>query len=598
MKKPYYVYSTKSGLIEAAVKVIMEKSKLISAIVIMLVACLFVKSIHASMPAVAIDSTGGYSKLISSFSLGYVFTANSAITVTALGKFDISGNGLVSNALARLYNWDTGAEIVSITIPSSSPAELNGNINCHYASITPVNLSPGVTYLLAVEVAPNESIYGTAIAAWSSHISWLAGKATPVGSPTMPANATTTTFSISRTINDCYFGPNLKYEALLPIMTLSEPKTRAVFQRNSQNKALMPIQGSYLYFPEHIEARAVVMDGFEGTTTDWQVIDANPSGGNFASELPVASGGWYRIEVRAFYDTGYSSVVSVDKVGIGEVFITAGQSNSANHGNPVMTPTYDIVSAWTGSGNVWRHAYDPQPNADGTGGSPWSRLGDILVQRFGCPVGFMSNGVGSTRVDQWMPGSAYYPKIQASITAAGANGFRAILWHQGESDSLAKTSAATYASRLNSVIAQTRVDAGWDVPWGVSLASWHPYSNTAQEMQVREGQIQVIDDDPFVFEGADTDDFHNLGYLHDSVHFNATGLYEHALEWKRAILKYLFPCDFEPDNDVDLEDLGAFLSFWLSADCFDSANCDENDLQNDDRIDFEDFAICASYWNS
>jgi hypothetical protein len=377
---------------------------------------------------------------------------------------------------------------------------------------------------------------------------------------------------------------------------LSEPKTRAVFQRNSQNTALVPIQGSYVNFPEHIEARAVVMDGFVGSATDWHIIDANPSGGYFSSELPVASGGWYRIEVRAFYDTGYSSVVSVDKVGVGEIFITAGQSNSANYGNPAMTPTSDIVSAWTGSS--WRHAYDPQPIATGSGGSPWSRLGDILAERLGCPIGFVSLGIGSTRVDQWIPGTSYYTRIQSAITSMGNHGFRAILWHQGESDSLAGTSAADYAARLNSIIIQSRIDAGWDVPWGVSLASWHPYSNTAQEMLVREGQIQVIGSDPFVFEGADTDDFHNLGYLYDSVHFNANGLYEHALEWKWAILKYLFPCDFEPDNDVDLEDLGAFLSFWLSVDCFDSADCDENDLLNDDLIDFGDFAICVSYWKS
>lgn len=519
---------------------------------------LLVVGLHASIPAVSIDSTGGYSKVTSSFSLGYIFSADSAISVTALGKFDISGNGLASDALACLYNWDTGAAIVSVTVLRSSPVEMNGNIHCHYASISPVVPSPGVTYLLAVQVAPNESIYGTDSAAWASNVHWSAGKATLVGNLAMPVNAATATFSISRTVDSCYFGPNFKYEASpAREMMLSEPKSRSVFQRNSQNMALVPIRGDYVDSPESIEARATVMDGYEGTATDWQIIDANPSGGLFSSHLPVASGGWYRVEVRTFNGDGFSSGVSVDKVGVGEIFITAGQSNSANYGKPTMTPVHDTVSAWTGSG--WRHAYDPQPIVTGSGGSPWSRLGDLLAERLGCPIGFVSVGIGSTRVDQWVPGKSHYTRIQSAITSMGSNGFRAILWHQGESDSIAGTSTANYAARLHSIIAHSRIDAGWDVPWGVALASWHPNSITVQQRQVREGQIQVVHSDSLVFEGADTDDFHNLGYLNDSVHFNATGLYEHALGWERAIQKYLFPSDCEPDDDVDLEDLATFV---------------------------------------
>ncbi len=379
-------------------------------------------------------------------------------------------------------------------------------------------------------------------------------------------------------------------------VTLTEPASRAVFQRNADNMADVPVEGTCSGSFTRIEARAVIMNGFTGTATDWEMIDAAPSGGRFSGALPVASGGWYSIEARGYNGSTYSGVTCVDRIGVGEVFITAGQSNSANYGSPAMTPTQDIVSAWTGSQNVWRHACDPQPNADGTGGAPWSRLGDILVQRFGCPVGFMSNGVGSTRVDQWLPGSEYYQKIVSSIRATGPNGFRAILWHQGESDSLASTSASTYAGRLNSIIAQTRVDAGWDVPWGVALASYHPSSSAAQEIQVRSGQLQVIKEDPLVFEGADTDGFLAMGYLHDGVHFNAAGLNEHALDWKRAILKYLFPCDFEPDSDIDFSDTVFFASHWLSSNCIDSATCDEADLLEDNAVNLGDFSICAEQW--
>lgn len=375
-------------------------------------------------------------------------------------------------------------------------------------------------------------------------------------------------------------------------MTLTEPTDRAVFQRRADNLADVPVAGNYSGTFTRIEARAIVMDGFTGTATDWQVVDAAPAGGSFSGVLTVEAGGWYSIQARGFNGSAYSPVTSVDKVGVGEVFITAGQSNSANYGSPAMTPAQDTVSAWTGSG--WRHAYDPQPNADGTGGSPWSRLGDMLVERFGCPVAFLSNGVGSTRVDQWLPGTACYSKIQASITAAGANGFRAILWHQGESDNLASTAAAAYASRINSIIAQTRIDAGWDVPWGVALASYHPSGTTTQAAQVRSGQSQVIDGDALVFEGADTDEFQLLGYLHDGVHFDEAGLNNHAKLWKNSILKHLFPCDFEPDLDNDLTDIVFLANCWLDSDS--TTTCDEADLLKDNLINLEDFSVCTEQW--
>ncbi|MHC4960592.1 MAG: sialate O-acetylesterase [Planctomycetota bacterium] len=386
----------------------------------------------------------------------------------------------------------------------------------------------------------------------------------------------------------------------VPNLLLTAPKTRAVYQRDDQNIAMVPVEGTYLEPATAIEARTVVMAGYGGTDTGWQVIDASPGGGFFSAALPVSVGGWYSIEVRAFTGSEYGETASVDKIGVGEVFITSGQSNSANYGSPPLTPTHDIVSAWIGGS--WRHGYDPQPIASAGGGvqtgSPWSRLGDILVDRFGCPIGFVSVGIGATRVDEWVPGAPtnYYSRIQSAISSMGVNGMRSILWHQGESDSLASTSAAAYANRLNSIITQSRADAGWDVPWGVALASYHPSSTPAQEAPVRTGQELVIAGDPLVFQGADTDDFHNLGYLYDTVHFNAAGLYEHAKSWERVILKNFFPCDYDADGDVDIDDLAVFAGYWLSANCIETYDCEEFDFLDDDKINLNDFSICAQNW--
>jgi hypothetical protein len=194
------------------------------------------------------------------------------------------------------------------------------------------------------------------------------------------------------------------------------------------------------------------------------------------------------------------------------------------------------VSALNLSSGLWQHADDPQPGATGGGGSPWPELGDLIAARYDIPVGIVAVGVGATRVGQWQPGG-HYSRIENALAALSPYGYRAILWHQGESDSLAGTDAATYASLLQNIIAESRIDAGFDVPWGVALASWHPNSSAANEAEVIAGQQLVIDSDPLVFLGSETDSFHTHvpSYLADSVHFNTLGLNAHALQWLTAL---------------------------------------------------------------
>ena len=374
------------------------------------------------------------------------------------------------------------------------------------------------------------------------------------------------------------------------LVTLANPTQRRVFQRDGDNVAQVPVTGSYMGTATRVEARAVVMAGFSGVDTGWQVVATGPTGGSFSGALAVQAGGWYRIEAQAYNGETSGPVAVVEKVGVGEVFITAGQSNSANYGTPALTPTHDTVSAWMGGGNGWRHGYDPQPYATGTGGSAWSRLGDLLADQLGVPIGFMSTGVGATRVDEWMPGAAYYPKLQAAISGAGSNGFRSFLWHQGESDSLASTSASVYASRLNTIIAQTRVDAGWSAPWGVALASYHPSSTPAQEAQVRQGQQMVIAGDELVYQGADTDNFGSLGYLHDGVHFNGAGLLAHAQQWQGSVVANLFVCDMNLDGVVDMEDLSLFGGQWLKT------SFTGGDFNGDSQVNLKDLAVFSENW--
>jgi hypothetical protein len=57
------------------------------------------------------------------------------------------------------------------------------------------------------------------------------------------------------------------------------------------------------------------------------------------------------------------------------------------------------------------------------------------------------------------------------------------------------------------------------------------------------------------------------------------------------------PGDFEPDCDVDWDDLGFFVSKWLYIDCNSANNwCGGADFEPDTDVDFEDFAALAEHW--
>ena len=383
-------------------------------------------------------------------------------------------------------------------------------------------------------------------------------------------------------------------------LILTGPQTRAVFQRDSQNMANVPVAGTV--------SPGLVVEGRYSPQSSWQGLDV--SGTNFDGFLKVPSGGWYTIELRARQGQNTVATASVGKIGAGEVFITAGQSNSANFGSPAATPSSDLVSAWTGTG--WRHAYDPQPGATGSAGSVWSRLGDLLVAEFNVPVGFLSTGVGGTYIDWWLPGSStgYYSRIQAALNEVSINGIRAILWHQGESDAYhfgrtTYTPSATYAAHLTTIINQSRTDSGREIPWGVAIAAFQPGSGypvpegVEAVQAVNDGQRMAINADPNVFEGPYTDQW-GIEYRNDGAHFNAAGLALHAAGWRDAIMSFyeslVLAGDFDGDGDVDLADFAWLAARWLDTDCELLEWCDGTNMLMDGTVDTDDLAEFFSQW--
>lgn len=319
-------------------------------------------------------------------------------------------------------------------------------------------------------------------------------------------------------------------------LTLISPVSCQVLQRDKGDLATIPIEGTISDKADVIEAKADLAPGAtRGTPVKWTAVTApgQAVSGKFSGHLTLPAGGWYQVTVRARAGTRMMAEQAVDKVGVGEVFVTAGQSNSANFGNPQQKARDERVVYFDGKGFV--HAQDPIPGACGGGGSPWALLGDLIAATQQVPVCFRSASLNWTEVAAWLPpDTALYKNLASCVKAFGKDGVRAVLWHQGESDTLVKTSAETYCERVRTIVEALDKDAGYRLPWLVAQASFHPASQAPEQELVARGQ-QLLWTKKICFQGPATDDLLGQEYRHDGVHFNQKGLEQHAQRWFDAL---------------------------------------------------------------
>jgi hypothetical protein len=358
-------------------------------------------------------------------------------------------------------------------------------------------------------------------------------------------------------------------------VTIDLPVNKSVFQRNTLNKASIYIAGSYSNsIITSVQARLVTPT--PGTSTpingfNWTIIDKGPTKGKYFGSLVEVPAGWYTLEVRIVKNGTTLSSTSLSRVGIGDVYLAFGQSNAQGlSGSGGTTPG-------STSGKVVTHNFlaicndiiPPFPSMQDitssstlgqTGESSWiyGRLGDNLVADQSVPVAIFNAASLGASVDNFVTssnGAPAYHFLTGNQFCQGFNGgnglgspyavfkkniryynslfgIRAILWHQGETDTYQSTSQIDYTNRLNSLIAKTRTDFGQTMPWLVSRAS---YINTGTSANVINGQNAVISSGTQVFNGPSTDDILAGPDRSDQVHFSDAGIVEVADKWSNIM---------------------------------------------------------------
>ncbi len=190
----------------------------------------------------------------------------------------------------------------------------------------------------------------------------------------------------------------------------------------------------------------------------------------------IPAGGLYRVETCIHADEpiamewGYRGDM-IHHLGVGDLFVIAGQSNSAGFGkDPAYDPPEIGVHLLRNSGR-WDLASHPLNDSTGSiheancesfnpGTSPWLSFGRTLKRELGYPIGLLQTALGGSPMEEWNPEEKglLYRNMREVIHSQGGV-VRGVLWYQGCEDTHAGR-AEDYLPRFAAMVARLRRDIG------------------------------------------------------------------------------------------------------------------------------------------
>jgi len=347
-------------------------------------------------------------------------------------------------------------------------------------------------------------------------------------------------------------------------LTLTQPQSCQVLQRigvgpgkgyaDVQISGLLPAAAHEATWEYHIVGLAdqPQQPGKTDAASEWTSVIPTITGDTFQATVPVPAGGWYRLECRCRVDDNVLATGAVEPIGVGEVFVVAGQSYATNCNDERLTvadPQQRVV-AFDSAKQSWAVANDPQPVFDGSdGGSIWPPLGDALAKEFGVPIGFANVAIGGSSSAQWLPDGDMLPRLINAGKTLGA--FRAVLWQQGESDVITKNPTEGYVANIKTIRETAAKAWGDSPPWLLAKSTQHPtvYNDPEGEGRIRAG-IDELTKQPGFLPGPDTDTLtgENRGDINSRRHFTGIGQRRAADMWLTSIRQELLTTKDEGDG--------------------------------------------------
>ena len=289
-------------------------------------------------------------------------------------------------------------------------------------------------------------------------------------------------------------------------ITITSPITNSVYQRDITGQREVTIAGTFSIPVDKLEARAVpVIDG-QGIETAWKELQTAPKGGAYQGKLQIYAG-WYTLEVRGTVAGQVVGRAVLQRLGVGEVFIIAGQSNAQGlkkFGGPsAVDDRVQYISNFVND-DIDQLDDPPAPvfskitdkvnfiSPRGQTAWCWGILGDLLVAKLNMPVLFINVAWEGTSAKDWalsaqglptttpfgykMPLHMPYANLRISAqNYASQYGLRAILWMQGETDGSRDNAGdrlvAGYRDNLQTLMNYLGAHTGKRITWVIARTS-------------------------------------------------------------------------------------------------------------------------------
>lgn len=355
--------------------------------------------------------------------------------------------------------------------------------------------------------------------------------------------------------------PTAAAAAKVPL-SVASPANRLVFQRDQNGSSVLPVSGSCAWPDAAVEARLI--DVATGKAGDWTAVGTVQKDLSFRGKLR-SSAGWYSLEVRA-RSGGNSASATVERVGVGEVFVVVG--HSVAHGGSINLPGAkdDRVSTialppgdretqrqykFTGDS---RFLPDPvgahfgngvQPAPAGNGTYFWAAFAEHVAKAQNVPVLLLNAAFGGTNLEHWAKSARgepfAHPFVNASIRMpyirlehaltkyCAVTGLRTILADHGQNDWPEKDESKIVAN-YKAWIEQARQHATAPT-LAVVINRQSPPDGFGQ---IRRVQERMIKEHPHCFAGADYDTLATEDTA-DKVHLSASGAEKAARLWADAL---------------------------------------------------------------
>ncbi len=243
------------------------------------------------------------------------------------------------------------------------------------------------------------------------------------------------------------------------------PQAYQVAQRTTSNRGAIRVAGTTTGLSGEIQA--------SWRNSPWRTV-ARINKGRFSGWLYGQPAGQGTLRVRS---AAHPSIAkSVWFVGVGDIFVIAGQSNAVGHGSYRFASTRTTPRASLfGNDYRWHPLTDPTDSNvnqrdivsrdKNPEGSIWPVVGTLLIlaHNDGVPLAFLTCAKGGTAIAEWQrkgTGTTDHTTLYGSMVkrVRAVGGAKAVLFWHGETDAFIGVTRATYKARTASFCTAVRRD--------------------------------------------------------------------------------------------------------------------------------------------